>query len=316
MPRIRSIKPETWSDQKLARLSRDARLLYVALWNFADEQARMVGDPRQVKGMCLSMDDDLTPVEVDLLLDDLAKAGRVVRYIVDDEHFLFLPHLPKHQRLDTAQESRFPAPPDNDSAPPPQNSGESPDKSGEVSGESGEVRPRARAYVAGSREQVAGSKETVVEQARPLAVIPGGFSDDPADILDVWDAWKSSTGKQRCDFSPARRQAIVKALNRYPLADVLDAVRGHVNDPWPERPQHNDITQLLHMGTARKPLNVLEKMRDLWRDGPPHQVSKQTAQAIRTSHAMRARAEEVNGDLRRVGRSGGPAERGLPTPAD
>ena len=40
MARIRSIKPEFWDDRKLAkRASRDARLLYIALWNLADEWA-------------------------------------------------------------------------------------------------------------------------------------------------------------------------------------------------------------------------------------------------------------------------------------
>jgi len=173
MARIRSIKPETWSDQKLARrLSRDARLLYIALWNFADEQARMVGDPRQVKGMCLPMDDDLTPKEIDALLEELAMASRVLRYEVDEELFLFLPYLSKHQRLDSNQESRFPAPPDYDPAPPPQNSGESPDKSGEGSGRSGEVPSRAHASGAGSKEQVAGSPSLVPSVAdRSLTVV-------------------------------------------------------------------------------------------------------------------------------------------------
>lgn len=180
MARIRSVKPETWSDQKLARLSRDARLLYISLWNFADEQARMVGDPRQVKGMCLPMDDDLSPVEIDLLLDELAKAGRVVRYIVDDEHFLYLPNLSKHQRLDTGQDSRFPEPPDHDTAPPPQNPAPTAGKSGEVSGKSGEVlgaagdvQPRAHASGAGSKEQVAGSPSLVPSAAERSFTVVG-----------------------------------------------------------------------------------------------------------------------------------------------
>lgn len=164
---------------------------------------------------------------------------------------------------------------------------------------------------------------TLVEQARPLAVIPGGFSDDPADILDVWDAWKHATGHQRADFSPIRRKAIVKALNAYPLQDVLDAVRGHVNDPWPERPQHNDITQLLHIGTQRKPLNVLEKMRDLFRDGPPVVMDRRTAEMVNNARGVRAWAEQMEGGRRngsdgtqRMGTSRPAPQRQLPGPAD
>lgn len=171
MARIRSIKPETWSDQKLARVSRDARLLYISLWNFSDEQGRMVGDPRQVKGLCLPMDDDLEPKHVDGLLDELAHIGRVVRYIVDLEHFLYLPHLAKHQRLDDKQESRYPVPPD-DPAPSPHEYGDSPEKSGEVHSDPGEVQPRARAYVAGSREQVAGVPPSAAPPSATITPLP------------------------------------------------------------------------------------------------------------------------------------------------
>ena len=37
MARIRTIKPQFWDDLKIGRLSRDARLLYIGLWNFADD---------------------------------------------------------------------------------------------------------------------------------------------------------------------------------------------------------------------------------------------------------------------------------------
>jgi hypothetical protein len=48
--RIRSIKPEYWADQDLAeQVSRDARLLYIGLWNLADEHGRLRGDPRYIK---------------------------------------------------------------------------------------------------------------------------------------------------------------------------------------------------------------------------------------------------------------------------
>lgn len=115
MPRIRSVKPELWSDQDLAKLSRDARLLYIALWNMADEHARLQGDPRWVKGHCLPYDDDLGPTATDGLLDELAAGGKVVRYTVAGDPFLYLPKLAQHQRLDPVKvPSRLPAPEDAD----------------------------------------------------------------------------------------------------------------------------------------------------------------------------------------------------------
>jgi len=111
---MRSLKPEYWDDEELAMsTSRDARLLYPGLWNFADEHGRLRGDPRYVKGKIFAYDDDLTPARVDALIDELAGAGKVVRYRVGSAQYLFLPNLDKHQRLESAKvPSRLPAPGD------------------------------------------------------------------------------------------------------------------------------------------------------------------------------------------------------------
>jgi hypothetical protein len=322
MARIRSVKPEFWSDQRLATRSRDARLLYIALWNFADERARMVGDPRQVKGLCLPMDDDLGPKEIDVLLDELAEIGRVVRYTVDGEMFLFLPHLSKHQRLDSAQDSRFPEPPDYDPAPTPQKSGPTPDKSGEVSGQSGEVtgesaqvQPRAHVYVAGSREHVAGSR------SKPLSLVPSDAPAEPDPIRVVFDAWRSTLPNgSRPKLTDARRDAVKAALERYPLEDVVDAARGWLNDTWEDRPQQNDLAQLVHMGSKRKPANILERMRDLHRRGPPRVMGKRTAEIARNQTGLHALVENLQGGdggaAGAVGGAGSAPQRELSRPAD
>jgi hypothetical protein len=116
MARIRSLKPEFWIDRKLARkLSRDARMLYLGLWNLSDEHARALGDPQYIKGQIFPYEDDLDPTAITALLDDLDAAGVVVRYVVDEDPYLYLPKLSKHQRLEPAKvASRLPAPPNSD----------------------------------------------------------------------------------------------------------------------------------------------------------------------------------------------------------
>jgi hypothetical protein len=104
----------------------------------------------------------------------------------------------------------------------------------------------------------------------PPAPSQNGHSSKAADtagiVQRVFEAWKATLpSASRHELTDARSHVIKAALKRYPLADVLDAVCGWTNDPWPERAQHNDITQLLWMGSKRKPANVLEKMRDLAR---------------------------------------------------
>jgi hypothetical protein len=120
MARIRSVKPEFWTDRPLARkLSRDARLFYIALWNFADEHARLGGDPYYLKGQIFPYDDDVDAAVIIRFLKELEAAGKVVRYEIDDEPYLFLPRLDRHQRLEADKvPSRLPAPPNPDEPPP------------------------------------------------------------------------------------------------------------------------------------------------------------------------------------------------------
>lgn len=113
MARIRSVKPEFWADRRMSRLSLTARFMYIGLWNLSDEHARGNGDTRYIKGQLFPYDDDVTPEVVGGLLDELEGEGRVVRYDVDGDPFLFLPNLGEHQRLEPSKvKSKYPAPPE------------------------------------------------------------------------------------------------------------------------------------------------------------------------------------------------------------
>lgn len=185
MARIRSVKPEFWTDEDLADLRRDARLLYMGLWNFADEHGRLRGDPRYVKGQVFPYDDDLTPEAIDGLLDELAGAKKVLRYRVGGRSFLFLPNLANHQRLEAEKvPSRLPGV--DEAEPDPDDPARHADKSAPESDKPGTdltspaatVRADKSArgadsssllYGACSREQGAGGRETSAKPPRDEA---------------------------------------------------------------------------------------------------------------------------------------------------
>lgn len=101
MARIRSVKPEYWDDQELAeQVSRDARLLYIGLWNLSDEHGRLRGDARFIKGRIFPYDDDISIEDVAVMVGELALAGKVLPYQSDGLIYLFLPNLSRHQRLE------------------------------------------------------------------------------------------------------------------------------------------------------------------------------------------------------------------------
>ena len=56
MPRIRTIKPEFWTDSKIVALTPHARLLFIGMWNFADDHGCVDDDPMQLKLRVLPAD--------------------------------------------------------------------------------------------------------------------------------------------------------------------------------------------------------------------------------------------------------------------
>jgi hypothetical protein len=206
MARIRSVKPEFFQDRKLARqLTRDERLFYQGLWCQADEHGRAQGDPRLLKGQIFPFDDDITDEAVETMLKTLESAGRIERYDVDGDPYLFLPRLGRHQRLETAKVApKYPAPPSHPdrSAPDPDESAPRADESARDSDSS------ALLYGAGSREQGAGQPRADESAQRPtFADFYAGYPRKEARRA-AEKAWTSATKR-------ADPQAIVDGLRRH-----------------------------------------------------------------------------------------------------
>ena len=81
------------------------------------------------------------------------------------------------------------------------------------------------------------------------------------DIEAVFDAWILATGRSRAVLDGSRRSAILKALRSYPVADLVDAVRGWRHSPFhcgqnDKGTVYNDLTLLL------RDAKHLEEFRD------------------------------------------------------
>lgn len=57
MPKIRGIKPETWTDENFVELSAYARLLFIGLWNYACDNGHVEDKSKQIKMRILPTDD-------------------------------------------------------------------------------------------------------------------------------------------------------------------------------------------------------------------------------------------------------------------
>lgn len=107
MARIRTIKPDFWTDGNMVKLSPFARLLYIGMWNFTlCDHGHVADDSMKLKLQILPMD----PVDIDELLAEIMAAGRVTR-IADGEGrtYLLVKRFEDHQKIDSRWKTRCPA---------------------------------------------------------------------------------------------------------------------------------------------------------------------------------------------------------------
>lgn len=114
MARIRSLKPDIWDDDAIGDLTRDERLLFVALITQADDDGRLPGRPKWIASKMYPYDDDVTPEDVSRWLAGLDAAGLIWLYETDGKPYIWLPKWESHQSIDSRyrKESKLPDPPD------------------------------------------------------------------------------------------------------------------------------------------------------------------------------------------------------------
>lgn len=105
MPRIRTIKPEFWTDGAIISLPYETRLFYIGMWNHACDRGHLSDDPFGLKLKIMPAD----PIDGADLIQQLVQAGRVRRMTIEDGRgYLVIPRFSDHQRVDTRWNSRCP----------------------------------------------------------------------------------------------------------------------------------------------------------------------------------------------------------------
>lgn len=106
MARIRTVKPEFWTDEKIVQLPYEARLLFIGLWNFADDEGRLPDEPDRIK-LQIFPADQKAPV-ANLL--DLLVASDLLSRFVDMEtgaQTLVVNGFGSHQKISHSTPSRI-----------------------------------------------------------------------------------------------------------------------------------------------------------------------------------------------------------------
>ena len=108
MARIRTIKPEFWTSEQVMECSPMARLLFIGMWNFADDLGRLPMSPKTIKAQVFPSD-DITSDDIRRMLDELSSNKLLLVYEVDGREYLQITGW-QHQKIDRPRPGKCPSP--------------------------------------------------------------------------------------------------------------------------------------------------------------------------------------------------------------
>ena len=109
MARIRTIKPSFWTDESVADLSRDCRLLLIGLISMADDDGRFLASPLAVSAYVFPHDNLPFP-KISKWLEEIAARGTIRLYKVGNREYGYFPKYRDHQKISHPQPSSLPDP--------------------------------------------------------------------------------------------------------------------------------------------------------------------------------------------------------------
>lgn len=107
--RIRTIKPEFWTSEQVMECSPFARLAFIGMWNFCDDQGVHPASVKTLKAEVFP-GDDITAASVQSLIDELLAQGLVMHYEVGGKGYWHVTGW-HHQLIKNPSAPKYPAPP-------------------------------------------------------------------------------------------------------------------------------------------------------------------------------------------------------------
>ncbi len=102
--RIRTIKPEFWTDDAVTECSLSARLLLIGALNVADDEGSLERSAKQIKAKIFPNDS----IDCEPLIMELITHGLLIEYCVDGKNYLHIKGFKKHQVINRPSKNKCP----------------------------------------------------------------------------------------------------------------------------------------------------------------------------------------------------------------
>lgn len=199
--RIRTIRPEFYQSESVGSMTWKARLVFINLWSYVEDNGVNLDNPRLFRGQCMPYDDSVLD-DIEDAFAELEQCGSIIRYERDGKRLLFVPGFEKWQNIQRPGTCHY-LPPEGwdkrgckiipeDSGQLQEHSCESPEDSGQLH-DCSRSRSSSKSRKKEEENKFSSSKEITADcyhDSIEYAVTDRTIASEYAN-LDVTDAWNT-----------------------------------------------------------------------------------------------------------------------------
>jgi uncharacterized phage protein (TIGR02220 family) len=215
------IKPEFWEDEKVGLLSFGARLLFIGMWNLANDKGILRYNSAYLKSSVFIYD-NISIDEINKFMEELTKQKFVIEYKAGETNqtYAIIVNFLKHQKIDKPQPSKLPEPSSDLLNSTTNSTNDSENGSSNTSETDSENRYRPKEE---KRKEEKG-KEILNSQ-----------------IAEVFNYFNTTLNKRLKLDSP--REAIIRTrlMEGIEVEDLKHAILNFSKDDWVDRKKYVDI---------------------------------------------------------------------------
>jgi hypothetical protein len=108
MARYRTIKPVHWNDKELPNISLQAHLLWIATWNFSDDEGIFEADVNLIRSQVFPRRTDIRAEQIEQWIGQLVKARFVIPFTYNGGGYYISRTFKTHQKIEKPQKSKVP----------------------------------------------------------------------------------------------------------------------------------------------------------------------------------------------------------------
>lgn len=111
MSRNRLIKVDFWSDEKLSKVSIEARLAFIGLWTHSDDYGVVKGHPALLCSQIFPYDEQVNAKKFASMMSELETIGVIIPFSENSERYFYITNFLRHQKIDRPSKQRNPCAP-------------------------------------------------------------------------------------------------------------------------------------------------------------------------------------------------------------